>query len=155
MRSLHVIDSDGDETDVSFSDPSMPFSVFVSVPRIRSETTGLRIAEAILHESMHIHLTLLAQVAPLVQPQGKLYYSPWRNEQRDSEGIIQALYVFSAIRSYLTVFPTWQSAEAGRHVESRIEQIDSQIEQARYFRGCDELTPDGEVLVARLLAIPN
>ena len=130
VRSLHVIDSDGDETDVSFSDPSMPFSVFVSVPRTRSEITGLRIAEAILHESMHLHLTLLAQVAPLVQPQGKMYYSPWRNEQRDSEGIIQALYVFSAIRSFLTVFPTRQSAEAGRHVESRKERIDSQIEQS-------------------------
>ena len=37
VRSIHIIDPIEDEIDVSFSDPALPFSVFVSVPRQWSE----------------------------------------------------------------------------------------------------------------------
>ena len=153
VRALHVIEPSDNEIDVSFSDPSIPFTVFVSVPAIRSEVTTLRIAEAILHESMHLHLTLIAQIMPLVQPRGKRLYSPWRGEERDSEGIFQALYVFSVIRSFFAMVPTLTSDEAGNHVSDRTRQIESQITQARDFRECDELTPEGAALVARLVNI--
>ena len=152
-RSLHVIEPSDNEVDVSFSDPSIPFTVFVSVPAIRSEVVTLRIAEAILHESMHLNLTLIAQIMPLVQPRGKTLYSPWRGEERDSEGILQALYVFSVIHSFLAMVPTLTSDEAGEHVSDRMSQIESQIMQAKDFRKCDELTPEGSALVARLLDV--
>ena len=151
VRALHVIDPGDNETDVSFSDPSVPFSVFVSVPPTQSEIAILRIAEAILHESMHLHLTLATQIVPLVRPQGRMYYSPWRDEVRDSEGILQALYVFGVIRSFFDLSPTWWSAGASDYVSSRRKQIESQIWQAQDFRECDELTPDGVALVSRLL----
>ena len=151
VRALHVIDPGDNDIDVSFSDPSVPFSVFVSVPPRRSETVILRIAEAILHESMHLHLTLISRILPLVQPEGRMQYSPWRGEERDSEGILQALYVFSVIRSFLTLLLTTRSKEADDHVSDRIEQIERQIGQARSFRECDELTPEGAALVTRLL----
>ena len=153
VRSLHVIDSGDNDTDVSFSDPSVPFSIFVSVPPMQSDIVAIRIAEAILHESMHLHLSLVSQVIPLVWPQGKKYYSPWRDEERDSEGIIQALYVFGVIRSFLTSFPAWWSAETNDYVRNRKGQIESEIKQAHSFEGCDELTPEGANLVARLLNI--
>ena len=151
VRALHVIDPGDNETDVSFSDPSVPFSVFVSVPPTQSEIVTLRIAEAILHESMHLHLTLIAQIVPLVQPKGKMRYSPWRREERDSEGILQALYVFSVIRSFFAMVPTPRPDEASDYVSDRTQQIEAQIRQARDFRECDELTPEGAALVARLL----
>ena len=154
VRALHVIDPGDDDTDVSFSDPSVPFSVFVSVPPIQSDIATLRIAEAILHESMHLNLSLLSRVVPLVWSRGKTYYSPWRDEERDSEGIIQALYVFGVIRSFLATTPCWGSPEANRYVADRRAQIDSQMKQAEPFRVCDELTADGATLVARLLAVP-
>ena len=150
VRALHVIDSGDDDIDVSFSDPSMPFSVFISVPPTQSEIAILRIAEAILHESMHLQLTLVSQVVPLVRPQGKTSYSPWRDEERDSEGILQALYVFGVLRSLFALSPTWWSAEANEYVSNRRKQIESQIGRAQHFRECDELTPDGIVLVSRL-----
>ena len=155
VRALHIIDPGGDETDVSFSAPSLPFSVFVSVPPTWSEIAVLKVAEAILHEAMHLHLTLVARVVPLVQPQGEVYYSPWRDEHRDSEGILQALYVFGVIRSFFTVAPAWQSGKVNVYVAERKEQIDSQIEQARLFGECNELTPEGAELVARLLELPG
>lgn len=151
VRALHLIDPSDNDTDVSFSDPSVPFSVFVSVPPTQSEIVTLRIAEAILHESMHLHLTLLANVVPLVVPQRRVYYSPWRDEERDSEGILQALYVFGVIRSFFDLAPRWESAKVSRYVTDRKAQIDLQIEQASLFRQCDELTSDGAALVARLL----
>lgn len=151
VRALHVIDPGDTDTDVSFSDPAVPFSIFVSVPPTASETGTLRVAEAILHEAMHLHLTLIAKIVPLVEPRGRMRYSPWRGEERDSEGIIQALYVFSVIRSFLAMLPRTQSHEFGDHASDRMQQIDSQIRQAKDFRGCEELTAHGAALVARLL----
>ena len=82
-----------------------------------------------------------------------MYYSPWRNEHRNSEGILQALYVFGVIRFFLQKLPPWQFTPVNDHVVNRIAQITCQIEQAQDFRDCDELTLDGAALVARLLDI--
>ena len=155
VRSLHIIDAGGDETDVSFSDPTVPFSVFVSVPRVWSEEAALRVAEAILHEAMHLHLTLVDRVIPLVVPQQLTYYSPWRDKERDSEGMLQALYVFGVIRSFLRLIPERRISTVNDYVVDRIAQINWQIEQAQDFRGCEELTPEGGALVARLLDIDD
>ena len=86
VRSLHIIDPGGDDTDVSFSDPDLPFSVFVSVPRTWSEVAALRVAEAVLHEAMHLQLTLVQRVVPLVLPQRSTYYSPWRGRTAKLRG---------------------------------------------------------------------
>ena len=59
IRSLHVISSDDNQVDVSFSDPGLPFSAFVSVPKPSAENVALRIGEAMLHEAMHLQLTLV------------------------------------------------------------------------------------------------
>ena len=151
VKSLHILDAGGDETDISFSDPALPFSVFVSVPRRWSQVAPLRVAEAILHEAMHIQLTLVERVVSLVLPQRRMYYSPWRDEQRDSEGILQALYVFGVIRSFLRLMPLRgrQPYSVKEHVADRIMQIDRQIEQTQDFRECAELTFDGAALTAR------
>ena len=147
VRAIHIIDPCDNDTDVSFSAPSIPFSVFVSVPSMRSQKVTLRIAEAILHESMHLHLTLIARTVPLLQPAGEMQYSPWRGEERDSEGIIQALYAFSVIRTFFTELPNRRSYAVNNYVLERKKQIDSQIRQAYLFRESDELTPEGKTLV--------
>ena len=49
--------------------------------------------------------------------------------------------------------PTPRTDEAGDYVSERIQLIESQIRQAQDFRECDELTPDGAALIARLLDI--
>ena len=50
VRSLHVIKPKSEEYDVSFSDPDIPFSIFVSVPEECKPNNHLCIAEAIVHE---------------------------------------------------------------------------------------------------------
>ena len=156
VRSLHLINSGGEDTDVSFSDPALPFSIFVSVPLTWSETAALRVAEAILHEAMHLQLTLIERVVPLVQTRRKEYYSPWRDEHRNSEGILQALFVFRAIRSFLNALPPKRHpSPAIAYLTDRVAEIDCQIGQAQGFLGCDELTPDGAAFVARLLDVAD
>ncbi len=156
VRSLHLINPGVDDTDVSFSDPALPFSVFVSIPLTWSDTAALRVAEAILHEAMHLQLTLVERVVPLVLPRRKEYYSPWRDEHRNSEGILQALFVFRAIRSFLNALPPKQQpGPAIAYVADRVAEIDCQIGQAQGFLGCDELTPDGAAFVARLLDVAD
>ena len=152
VRSLHIIDPGGDETDVSFSDPALPFSAFVSVPSIWSEVGALRVAEAILHEAMHLQLTLVERVVPLVVPHHQTYYSPWRGEVRDSEGILQALYVFGVIRSFLRLMLVgYPQRDAVReHLVDRITQIDNEIEQVQGFHKLGALTSDGAALAVRI-----
>lgn len=152
-RSLHVLDCRDEEIDVSFSDPEVPFSIFVSVPETQSRVAVLRLAESILHESMHLQLTLMSRVTPLVRRQGKLYYSPWRDEPRDAEGILQALYVFAVIREFLVAIGGQESNESSEYLAGRVKHIDFQIEQTRYFRDCGELTHVGTLLVDRILGV--
>ena len=155
VRSLHIIDPVADDTDVSFSDPAMPFSIFVSAPPIWSDVAPLRVAEAVLHEAMHLQLTLVERVVSLVVPGRSMYHSPWRNEPRNPEGILQALYVFAVIRSFLAAIPVRQLPSLNEYLADRLEQIDCQIQQAQGFRECDELTSDGAALVTRLLDIAD
>ncbi len=78
VRSIHVLDPADDAYDVSFSEPNIPFSIFVSVPQSNRVTNALRIAEAIIHEAMHLQLTLIEKYVPLVIRTQKKIFSPWR-----------------------------------------------------------------------------
>lgn len=59
IRSMHLLETSDDQNDVSFSEPRMPFSVFVSVPGPGIDDGIFRVAEGILHEAMHLQLTFI------------------------------------------------------------------------------------------------
>ncbi|MGA9995656.1 MAG: HEXXH motif-containing putative peptide modification protein, partial [Pyrinomonadaceae bacterium] len=75
VRALHLIKSEDDDYDVSFSEPDIPFSIFVSVPKRCVAIDALRVAEAIVHEAMHLQLTLIGQSIPLIISTSQQYYS--------------------------------------------------------------------------------
>lgn len=152
IRSLHLIRAECEEYDVSFSEPRLPFSAFVSIPVRRVHDDALRVAEAILHEAMHLHLSLIERLLLLVEPTEYRYYSPWRDEHRSAEGVLHAIYVFRviayfwrAIRAQLLV------SQETKYVETRLAQITEQFEQVRSFADCKYLTDDGRRLVQQLL----
>ena len=73
----------------------MPGRIFISIPT-SSDVRNLRVAEAIVHEAMHLNLTNLERVTELVrynQPQ----ISPWRAELRPAAGLLHGIYVFSCV----------------------------------------------------------
>jgi HEXXH motif-containing protein len=153
VRALHLLDPADDEVDISFSEPSLPFSAFISVPGPGTVSRALRVAEALLHEAMHLQLTLVEAIVPLVTHTERTYFSPWRNEYRTAQGVLHALYVFRVIDAFLgaSSFEGPALAPSRHHAGERRAMIASQVQEIRHFRTCADLTADGAACVDRLL----
>lgn len=151
VRSLHVIKPEDADYDVSFSEPQVPLSIFVSVPEKRIANDALRVAEAIVHEAMHLQLTLIEQVVALTSSMSTKYYSPWRREVRNAQGIIHASYVFTVIDRFLAqVSVSIFQGELAEHVQKRRDEINMQIKDTESFQASSELTWLGAQFVQRL-----
>jgi HEXXH motif-containing protein len=83
--------------DVSHSDPGLPFSIFLSLPKLGETDAALRVAEALLHEAMHLQLTMIEHWVPLITDDLQDGYSPWKHEIRPVGGLLHGLYVFAVI----------------------------------------------------------
>lgn len=157
VRSLHVIRPERADYDVSFSEPHFPFSIFISTPQERIANDALRVAEAIVHEAMHLQLTLIDKISPLTISTSKTYFSPWKKTHRKAEGVLQALYVFRVIEQFfskLLLLPT-APPHVANHVRERRREIDFQIATLRSFQHCDELTSIGSKFVRSLIGQDN
>ena len=153
VRVCHILKPEDDDYDVSHSDPYVPFSIFVSVPQKRKANCELRIAESIVHEAMHLQLTLLEQALPLICPSDEAYFSPWKGEFRSPQGILHALYVFRVIDQFLEQLLTlsiW-SSESVDYMRNRRTEVEQQIRHVEPFADCSALTELGTYLVRRLL----
>jgi hypothetical protein len=153
VRSIHVLTQEDAEIDVSYSHPVIPFSIFVSVCQDSSMLSNLRVAESMLHEAMHLKLTLIEEITPLVNPNAiGLYFSPWRDEPRPAQGILHGLFVFRAIQDfYNTILLHVSSAREIDYLQDRIGQIAEEISQLKEFILCEDLTTDGAILTGNLL----
>jgi len=155
VRICHILKPEDDDYDVSHSDPYVPFSIFVSVPQQRKANCELRIAESIVHEAMHLQLTLLEQALPLIRLSDDTYFSPWKGEPRSPQGILHALYVFRVVDQFLEqllTLPIW-SSENVCYMRNRRSEVAQQVRHIELFAGCPALTELGTCLVRSLL--PN
>lgn len=152
VKSIHLIKPESDEYDVSFSEPHIPFSIFVSIPGKNSLINALRVAEAIVHEAMHLQLTILESIVPLVINSDEKFYSPWKNEHRTSQGVLHALYVFRVIKDFFYKFSCNSNLNTNlsNYIQTRCEEIENQISQIESFESCPELTEFGRTIVERL-----
>ncbi len=155
VRSIQVLKQEDEEVDVSYSHPKIPFSIFVSVCQDNSMLSNLRVAESILHEAMHLKLTLIENVMPLVKPNtGNLYFSPWREEKRPAQGVLHGAFVFCAILHFCKlILSNLKSLNEINYVLFRIQQISDEIKQLKDFHLCDDLTTDGAILIKNLLPL--
>jgi HEXXH motif-containing protein len=96
VRVVHLLEAPPGH-DVSHSSPDLPFSIFVSMPGRGERDISLRLAESILHESMHLQLTLIDLVNPIITDEPSAAYSPWKDEVRPVSGLLHGLYVFAVI----------------------------------------------------------
>ena len=157
VGSLHVIAPEDTEHDVSFSEPWIPFSIFVSVPNARFVNDALRVAEAITHEAMHLQLTMIERLIPLVRPTGEKYFSPWRRTDRSPQGVLHGLYVFRVIDRFLVSLCSLGTlrAEVQEHIQRRHAEINRQISMIRSFESSSGLTLTGARFVQGLLGFPH
>jgi HEXXH motif-containing protein len=151
VRSLHLLNAPGPAFDVSFSEPSLPFSVFLSVPPAGGVSQAVRMAESWIHEAMHLHLTLQERATPLIQTaaESASHYSPWKRQLRPASGVLHAIYVFRVIEQFFLELDD-PHTEAHRH--GRIRQIRQEISQASLLREAPELTLLGAEFVSQLLS---
>lgn len=153
VKCVHLIKPELDDYDVSFSEPDIPFSIFVSLPRQNDEISILRVAEAIVHESMHLQLTLIEKNFPLVFVTTAQHYSPWRAEYRSVGGVLHALYVFRVIYCFFQKLNKLKiiTVKSEKYTNERLKEIYLQIDKIQFFLECSDLTPLGKKLVQKLM----
>ena len=142
--------------DVSLSDPNLPFTVFVSLPSNQEKDGYLRFAEGLIHEALHLQLTAIEKVHPLVYENrlANNIYSPWKGEGRDTRGLLHAVYVFSSLYFFWESIHLQDKIE-GKFAFNRCMEIKQQIRQAGHLSKSKALTPLGLKISRELLSLFN
>jgi HEXXH motif-containing protein len=153
VQSVQLIKAEYPDTDVSYSHPEIPFSIFFSVCEEVSTISDLRVAESILHEAMHLKLTLIETHVDLIEPNSKeIYYSPWRDENRPLRGVLHGLFVFRAILDFYTILLKKPfTKEINQYLLGRISEIKGEINLIKAFSQSNGLTTSGQKLSFKLL----
>ncbi|MEH2563811.1 aKG-HExxH-type peptide beta-hydroxylase [Bradyrhizobium sp. AZCC 2289] len=151
---LHLLKPNSPNYDVSFSEPFVPFSIFVGVEREGRPNDDLRLAEGILHECMHLQLTLIEGQIALIAAEKETHFSPWRQEIRPTRGVLHALYVFRAIQDFFAALMASATLSEGqyRYAQRRYDQIDEDVLQVEDLTMSQDLTPIGRAFATRLKA---
>ena len=151
-RSLHVLIATGIDFDISYSDPSLPFSIFVSCPPPTALNRVERLAENIVHEALHLQLSLVEAAEPLVleNQDETCLFSPWKNEPRTAQGILHGVYVFGNLR-YFWNRVAGSTPQYSVFAERRIEEIDRELSTVAKFPTSSALTAMGQQLAKSLL----
>lgn len=152
VRVIHIVRPPDPAFDVSHSDPQVPFSVFVSLPEEETDRGRLRLAEAILHEAMHLQLSLLEDHMPLVKRVGAARYSPWKRTVRPVQGVIHGLYVFGVIDAFFQVVEGSYDGQSLAYVRDRRAQITEEVAEAAPAGLIEELTDVGALLLNAIVA---
>ena len=151
-RCIHVLLSLHEGYDVSYSDPSLPFSIFLSIPRAGERNRPERLAENILHEALHLQLSLVERVQPLVSDDAaeQMAFSPWKQEDRHLRSLLHGVYVFGNLRSFwnrcVTMLP-----DSLAFARARADTINSEVSAAVSLLDCRHLTPSGRLMTKSIL----
>jgi HEXXH motif-containing protein len=150
----HPLLASDEDYDVSFSDPAIPFSVFVSAPVRGDRRSLLRVAESLIHETMHLQLTLFEALSPLVDKTSDwLMYSPWKRQERPAQGILHGAYVFYVLRwMWRRVADTSPDSIDQNFALRRISEIDEEISAVPSLEGSPALTEKGKRFLRHLFA---
>ncbi|WP_455233704.1 aKG-HExxH-type peptide beta-hydroxylase [Geopseudomonas aromaticivorans] len=149
VKSIHVIDAEPGY-DVSFTDPGLAFSIFVSVPA-DNKNADLRLAESIIHEAMHLQLSALEGEIILVHDEISKVYSPWKKMPRPISGIMHALYVFSSIKQWLEIIK--DTPFGHEYSITRIREIREDLDLLEYGNCYDSLTDSGKFIFKKMISI--
>ena len=152
IRSVHLLKVDDDCFDLSHSDPEIPLSVFISVPNLATPDVALRVFESLVHEAMHLQLSLIERVTRLASDTRRCLPSPWRTELRPPIGLLHGSYVFTVIaRAYSHLLSTkHQSVESQSYLSRRLSTVIAELDFAWCHLRPDLLTATGGLVLAHL-----
>lgn len=158
VRRVHPLVARCPGYDSSHSDPELPFSVFVSIP-VGENAAAPRLAESILHEAMHLQLSLLERLQalvrePLAGERAATGYSPWQKRERPIGGLVHGLFVFRVIFDWLESLAASRPRDpviAG-YAARRRGEIAQEIQNVGDIAASPALTAAGRQLVSGWLA---
>lgn len=155
VKRIQILKQVGEEIDTSYSHPEIPFSIFVSLCSDSSVVSNLRVAESILHEAMHLKLTLIEKHVNLIKPDTtETFYSPWRDEQRPLRGVLHGLFVFSAVyEMYKLLYTNVESFKNINHIRYRIEDLQEEFMKLKDLGSSHNFTEAGASFVNNLLPL--
>lgn len=153
VRSLHPIVTSGPEFDISYSDPDLPFTIFLGVHGSEVRFSRLRSAEGILHEAMHLQLTLMEGVVCLYAGEGETSFSPWQGRQRPVRGVLHGLYVFRTIQDLMVRLSedSRLSETERRYCSERVIKIEEEVKEVGDLGRSRDLTDRGRSFAISLL----
>jgi HEXXH motif-containing protein len=135
--------------DISHSEPQWKSWIFVSLPDRADSVGALRLAEGVVHEAMHLQLTVFEDRNAIVADESGRMSSPWRRQARPFRGIAHGLFVFSCILAYFEALIDVVQGPAASHVLARIEDIRAEIATIDLEELSRGLTPIGAALARR------
>ena len=149
VRNIHPLAAEPGY-DVSHSQPRWREAIFVSCPERGDDIGAIRLAESVVHEAMHLHLTNEEERAPLVAVSRSMAHSPWRDTERPVRGVMHGLFVFTCIHRFLRTVAVATPLADGvrRYVGERIRTITEEVEQVDLGELSCSLTPRGRASVA-------
>ena len=151
VRSIHPLVTHGAGFDTSHSDPELPFSIFVSLP-VGECDAAVRLAESIVHETMHLQLTLIEGMRSLVADPYATGHSPWMGTERPVRGLLHGLFVFRAIEQWLgDLANSHHDLSVARYADRRRCEIVAEIIEVDFLASSGALTPKGKRLAVDLL----
>lgn len=149
VAAVHLLQADPGY-DVSHSEPQWRDRIFVSVPDCSDEVGALRLAESVIHEALHLHLTELESVTSLLRDRTSTLASPWRPEPRSVGGVLHGVFVFVGLRAYFHTVTAPSGSAAGRHLDQRRFEIAEQLALVDFVALEAGLTEAGAALLSEL-----
>jgi HEXXH motif-containing protein len=139
--------------DVSHSEPRWPETIFVSVPNDERQVSALRAIENIIHEAMHLQLTALEHLTPLIADKTSRMSSPWREEPRHLRGVFHGAYVFKCISTFFDGSKLSEHLDnrGAEYVARRRQEIAKELQQIQFERLAAGSTVEGRNLLNALL----
>jgi HEXXH motif-containing protein len=131
--------------DISHSQPRWRDKIFVSFPERLDEIGSLRLAESVVHEAMHLHLTIEEERNTFIARSTETLYSPWKDTIRSAQGVLHGLFVFCCIGAFLSCVAENGSltGSASKYLTSRLAKIRDEISEIDFAALEAALTPYG------------
>ncbi len=150
VRALLILDAPDEWHDVSHSEPRWPNLIFVSLPP-PTPVGDVRLAEAIVHEAMHLNLSFFERRTPVIGKDRQLF-SPWRLGSRPAGGVLHGVYVFASLLSFFEHLQHQEglSLEQREHLRRRRADILEECSQVSRNELWNSLTGDGQAIAQRI-----
>lgn len=155
VKAIHIIESKGPDYDCSFSDPAIPLSIFISIPEPSGKNRELRVLEAVVHECMHLQLSVFELQMPIMRTKqsGATCYSPWKRSRRKVQGVLHGMYVFHVVAYLYSVLMDSGVLKGSdkTFVQHRLSEIASELVEVRGVEQSLDLSPIGVGLARAIL----